>query len=77
MNRADHCARLIDFYCVHRALNLYPLEKLLALMLLQLKDKEFQTIGALALKAFREDTSLTHGGRNESRSDERNDQLDS
>ena len=34
MNRADHCASLIDFYCVHRALNLYPLEKLLALMLL-------------------------------------------
>jgi hypothetical protein len=34
MNQADHCARLIDFYCVHRALNLYPLEKLSALMLL-------------------------------------------
>jgi hypothetical protein len=42
---------------------------------LQLKDKEFQIIGALTLKAFQEDTSLTHSEHNKSWSDERNDLL--
>jgi hypothetical protein len=33
MNQADHCARLIDFYCTHRVLNAYALEELSALKL--------------------------------------------
>jgi len=41
---------------------------------LQLKDKEFYTIGALTIKALWEHTNLARGGRNISRSDERDDQ---
>ena len=42
---------------------------------LQLKDKEFQIMGAFTLNALQEQTSFTHGALNNSWSDERSDLL--
>jgi len=42
MNRAEHCARLISFYCARRASDLFALKELLALMLRWLEIFIFQ-----------------------------------